>query len=78
MWQTKTCKHTNTSTFLKEQQINHILLDNEIEIRGDTWKSKMRHKHSIWIHICFNEKNNKHAWWKNVLVKCTRNVLIKF
>lgn len=58
MWQTKTCKHTNTSTFLKEQQINHILSDNEIEIRGDTWKStcKMRHKHSIRIHICFNEK----------------------
>lgn len=32
----QTHKHTNTSTFLKEQQINHILSDNEIEIRGDT------------------------------------------
>lgn len=69
MWQTKTCKHTNTSTFLKEQQINHILSDNEIEIRGDTWKSKMRHKHSIYEFLM--KKNNKHAWWKNVLVKCT-------
>lgn len=49
-------KPANTSTFLKEQQINHIQSDNEIEIRGDTLKSKMRHKHSIRIHICFNEK----------------------
>lgn len=81
MWQTKTCKHTNTSTFLKEQQINHI----QMYYQTMKLKSEEIHENLKWdINIPYEsifvlmEKNNKHAWWKNVLVKCTRNVLIKF